>query len=128
MIPLFASRNTSRRDRIYSLLMTSTGETRVARRAGMNDAASAVVISAVAPAFPEEGERRQTTVASTNGSSRADIAAASARMSGFTPSCPRPDYASVRAAWIASQTFADVSGMSMFFTPRGWSASITAFT
>ncbi len=36
--------------------------------------------------------------------------------------------ASAPAAWIASQTFADVSGMSMFFTPRGWSASITALT
>ena len=36
--------------------------------------------------LPEDGERRQTTVASTNGSPRADIAAASARISGFTPS------------------------------------------
>ena len=87
-----------------------------------------LVISAVAPAFPEEGERRHTTVASTNGSPRADIAAASARMSGFTPSGPRPCYASAPAAWIASQTFADVSGMSMFFTPSGWRASITALT
>jgi hypothetical protein len=32
------------------------------------------------------------------------------------------------AAWIASQTFPLVSGMSMLRTPSGHSASITAFT
>src|SRR4030095_8446458 len=36
--------------------------------------------------------------------------------------------ASAFAAWIASQTFALVSGMSMLRTPSGHSASITAFT
>ena len=87
------------------------------------------VISAVAPAFPEDGERRHTTVAKTNGSPRAVIAATSTQDVGLHAILPSAGTTQPsRAAWIASQTFADVSGMSMFFTPRGWSASITALT
>ena len=77
------------------------------------------MISAVAPGWPEDGARRHTTVASTNGSPRADRSEAERE---------RPPVSRRAAAWIASQTLAEVSGMSMFVTPSGRRASITAFT
>ncbi len=81
--------------------------------------------SAVEPSLPDDGARRQTTVARTNGSPRRERSAASARTSGFTAvGAPAPAF----AAWIASHTFPLVSGMSMLRTPRGHNASITAFT
>ena len=78
------------------------------------------MISAVAPVCPEEGDRRHTTVASAYGSPRSVSSPASRR----TSAAETPAF----AAWIASQTLADVSGMSMLRTPSGHSASITAFT
>ena len=80
------------------------------------------MISAVAPVCPEDGDRRHTTVASAYGSPRSVSSPASRRTSA------RIDPPTAFAAWIASQTFADVSGMSMLRTPSGHSASITAFT
>ncbi len=82
-------------------------------------------MSAVEPSFPEDGARRHTTVARANGSPRRESSAAAARTSGRTSRAYDPP---ALAAWIASQTLADVSGMSMFRTPRCQSASITAFT
>ena len=80
------------------------------------------MISAVAPGLPDDGASAQTTVASANGSPACDEAIRERedlRLHAVAPAF---------AASIASQTFADVSGMSMFRTPSGHKASITAFT
>ena len=79
-------------------------------------------MSAVAPSLPEDGARRHTTVARTNGSPRADSSAASPEDVRLHEEAPAFAFSS------ASQTFADVTGMSMFFTPACQSASITALT
>ena len=58
------------------------------------------VMSAVEPSLPEDGARRQTTVASTNGCPRRDRSAASARTSAFTaPGYPEPSMWSGRLGW-----------------------------
>ena len=77
-------------------------------------------MSAVEPGLPEDGARLHTTVASTNGSPRRE--SADAELEDVRP------HALPCASWIACHTFAEVSGMSMFFTPSGCRASITAFT
>ncbi len=79
------------------------------------------VIRAVEPGLPEDGARFHTTVAS-------DERLTLARQPRRQLEDVGPHAVVAFASWIAAQTFAEVSGMSMFVMPIGCRASITAFT